>query len=61
MTLTRSLLLAWSRKAAQALQVINGAAKAPALFKPDAVEQARRDYAHARRQAERQAELAKDL
>jgi hypothetical protein len=52
-SLARSLYEAWLQDAGRALATLNAAAHAPALFKPDAVEQARREYARAMQQAGR--------
>ena len=49
-TLAGSMIGARQQRAADALALLRHAATAPALFKPDAVEQARRDYAHALRE-----------
>ena len=38
---------AWSSRAADALRTLQFASQAPALFKPETIEQARRDYAKA--------------
>lgn len=51
--LTASMTQAWLARAEQAAAFLNHAATAPALFKPDAVEQARRDYAKAMNEAAR--------
>ena len=51
--LNQSMWEAWAARARQHLAFIQCAAQAPALFKPDAVEQARRDYAHALREMDR--------
>lgn len=51
--LTNNLIEAWLDQAKKALAILRAAEKAPALFKPDAIEQARRDYAHAIQQADR--------
>lgn len=45
--LTLSMFEAWQQRAETALTFLRHAASASALFKPDAVEQARRDYAKA--------------
>lgn len=45
--LAGNMIAAWQQRAETALTFLRHAAHAPALFKPDAVEQARRDYAHA--------------
>jgi hypothetical protein len=45
--LAGNMIGAWQQRADDALAFLRHAAKAPALFKPEAVEQARRDYAHA--------------
>jgi hypothetical protein len=51
-SLARSLFEAWLQDAGRALATI-GATRPPALFRPDAVEQARREYARAMQQAGR--------
>lgn len=55
-SLPQALAEAWFEDAKRALATLRAAAKAPALFKPDAVEQARRDYAHAMHEARRWSE-----
>jgi hypothetical protein len=51
-SLARSLFDAWLQDAGRALAIL-GTTRPPALFRPDAVEQARREYARAMQQAGR--------
>jgi hypothetical protein len=47
MKLTENMVDAWRQRAQTAMLFVVTASQAPGLFKPDAVEQARRDYARA--------------
>lgn len=46
-TLTESMTAAWQQRAQDAYDLLMNAAKAPGLFKPEAVEQARIDLGRA--------------
>jgi hypothetical protein len=46
-TLVQSMQQAWINRGEDALRILVAARKAPALFKPETIEQAQRDYQRA--------------